>query len=346
MPSLAANLPPDRPHGDAVRRALALIQFERTLGATCLLVAALLLPGPAIALSAASLDEEAEAEAAAEAAEPPAAEPPAPEPPTAGSPESDSWAPEPDLYADDPPEPPPEDPWAVEPDLYADEEDAEGDDIESLAIPEPDPFEGANRGLLHFNNGVDRFLLDPASKAYQFVMPDFAERALLRAFANFNSPATLVNDVFQLEFKRAGVTLSRLVVNSTVGLAGFIDVGEHMGLEGHVSDFGMTLAKAGAGSGPYIVIPILGPSTARDAVGFGVDLLFRPLFYLIGPFDFLFVGTGNGFLVRASYMEELEALREGSVDYYATLRNAYFQRRAEQLREIGVDVVARNEDSD
>jgi len=293
------------------------------------------------------LDEEAEAEAAAEAAEVPAAEPPQVEPPAAGAPESDPWAPEPDLYADDAPEPPPDDPWAVEPDLYADEEDADDDEgIDQLAIPEPDPFETANRGLLYFNNGVDRFLLDPASKAYQFVMPDFAERALLRAFANFNSPVTLVNDVFQLEFRRAGVTLSRLVVNSTVGLAGFIDVAEHMGLEGHVSDFGMTLAKAGAGSGPYIVIPVLGPSTARDAVGFGVDLLFRPLFYLIGPFDFLFVGTGNGFLVRASYMEELEALREGSVDYYATLRNAYFQRRAKQLREIGVDVVARNGDPD
>jgi phospholipid-binding lipoprotein MlaA len=327
---------------------LALIQLERTLGAICLLAAALLLPAPATALSAASLDEEAEAEAAVDAAEPPPAASPESEPPASEPPASDAWAPDPDLYADDPPEPPPEDPWAVEPDLYADEEDTDADDedLYQLAIPEPDPFETANRGLLYFNNGVDRFLLDPASKAYQFVMPDFAERALLRAFANFNSPVTLVNDVFQLEFRRAGVTLSRLVVNSTVGLAGFIDVAERMGLEAHVSDFGMTLAKAGLGSGPYIVIPVLGPSTARDAVGFGVDLLFRPLFYLIGPFDFLFVGTGNGFLVRASYMEELEALREGSVDYYATLRNAYFQRRAEQLREIGVDVVARNEDQD
>jgi phospholipid-binding lipoprotein MlaA len=325
-----------------------LTQLEKALGATCILAVALLLANPASALSAASLDEEAAAEAAAaaDAAEPPAqAEaPPAPEPPPAQAPETDPWAPEPGLYSDEPEEPAPDDPWAVEPDLYADDEDAEGDDEDaaSPAIPEPDPFEPANRGLLQFNNGVDRFLLDPASKAYQFVMPDFAERALLRALANFNSPVTFVNDVFQLEFKRAGVTLSRLVVNSTVGLAGFIDVAQHMGLEGHVSDFGMTMAKAGLGSGPYIVIPVLGPSTARDAVGFGVDLFFRPLFYLIGPFDLLFVGTGTGFLVRASYMEELEALREGSVDYYATLRNAYFQRRAEQLREIGVDVVARN----
>lgn len=226
------------------------------------------------------------------------------------------------------------DPYAADADLYAADEDWDAPD--PAAIAEPDPFEAVNRRLLSFNNGVDRFLLDPASKAYGFVMPDPAEHALLRAFTNLNSPVVFVNDVFQLKFKRAGVTFSRFVVNSTVGVAGLFDVAKVMGLEGHTSDFGQTMARFGVGSGPYVVIPVLGPSTARDAIGFGVDLLFRPLFYLIGPLDFLIVGTGNGFVVRAAYSEELEALREGSVDYYATLRNAYFQRRAEQLREIGV----------
>lgn len=228
------------------------------------------------------------------------------------------------------------DPYAVDADLYAEDED--WDDAAPPALAEPDPFEGANRRLLSFNNGVDRFLLDPASKAYGFIMPDPAERAVLRAFTNLNSPAVFVNDVFQFEFKRAGVTFSRFLVNSTVGLAGLFDVARSMGLEGHTSDFGQTMANVGIGSGPYIVIPLLGPSTARDAIGFGVDLLFRPLFYLLGPLDFLIVGTGNGFVVRSSYADELEALREGSVDYYSTLRNAYFQRRSEQLREIGVGV--------
>jgi phospholipid-binding lipoprotein MlaA len=224
------------------------------------------------------------------------------------------------------------DPWAADADLYADEEEW---DSEEPAVAEPDPFEGANRRLLSFNDGVDRLLLDPAAKAYGFVMPDPAERAVLRAFTNLNSPAVFVNDVFQFEFKRAGVTFSRFLLNSTVGVAGLFDVAGALGMEGHTSDFGQTMARFGVGSGPYVVIPLLGPSTARDALGFGVDLFFRPLFYLIGPLDFLLVGTGNGFVVRASYVEELEALREGSVDYYATLRNAYFQRRAEQLRSIG-----------
>jgi phospholipid-binding lipoprotein MlaA len=226
------------------------------------------------------------------------------------------------------------DPYAADADLYADDEawDEEG----SAAVPEPDPFEGANRRLLSFNNGVDRFLLDPASRLYGFVMPDPAERAVLRAFSNLNSPAVFVNDVFQFEFKRAGVTLSRFAMNSTVGLAGLFDVAGAIGLEGHTSDFGQTMARFGVGSGPYVVIPLLGPSTARDAVGFGVDMFFRPLFYLLGPLDFLIVGTGNGFVVRSSYVDELKALREGSVDYYATLRNVYFQRRAEQLREVGI----------
>lgn len=226
------------------------------------------------------------------------------------------------------------DPYAADADLYSDDEDFGADEAPSGA--EPDPFEGANRRLLTFNNGVDRYLLDPASKVYDFLMPDPAEHAVLRAFTNLNSPTVFVNDVFQLEFKRAGITLSRFVLNSTVGVAGLFDVAGAMGIKGHTADFGQTLARLGIGSGPYVVIPLLGPSTARDAVGYGVDLFFRPLFYLIGPLDFLIIGTGNGFVVRSSYVQQLEALKEGSVDYYAALRNAYFQRRAEELREVGV----------
>ena len=243
----------------------------------------------------------------------------------AAAPVADPYAAHADLYADD--EPLASDPWAADADLYSDDE---AWDDEEAAFS--DPFEGANRRLLAFNDGVDRFLLDPAAKAYDFVMPDPAERAVERAFTNLNSPAVFVNDLLQLELKRAGVTLSRFVLNSTVGVAGLFDVAGAVGLDGHRSDFGQTMARMGVGSGPYMVLPLLGPSTARDAVGFGVDLLFRPLFYLIGPIDFLIVGTGNGVVVRASYVEELQALREGSVDYYSALRNAYLQRRAEELR--------------
>lgn len=273
---------------------------------------------PAAALSARSL-EEVETELAAGVSEP-RTEPPG----------VDTTAPEPATTSD---------PWADDADLYVDE-DEESDAADPVS--EPDPFEGLNRGLFGFNNQVDRFVLDPASRAYAFVMPDPAERAILRGFTNLNSPVVFVNDLMQLELKRAGITLTRFVVNSTVGLVGLFDIAEKMGLEGHQSDFGQTLARYGVGSGPYIVIPLLGPATVRDAVGFGVDLFFRPLFYLIGPFDFLIVGTGNGFVVRASYVEELDLLRESSVDYYAAMRSIYFQRRAKELRrEPDVDEIGR-----
>ncbi len=274
------------------------------VGAAALVAAAALASSPALAFSARSL-EEVEADLAAAAPAEPA---------------------RPEVSAQ--PAAPVADDWAADADLYADEEAFEEEEIPA----EPDPFETMNRGLFRFNNQVDRFVLDPASRAYAFVVPDPAEAAILRGFENLNSPVVFVNDVMQLELKRAGVTLTRFLVNSTLGVVGLFDVAADMGLEGHQSDFGQTLARYGLGSGPYIVIPILGPATLRDAVGFGVDLFFRPLFYLLGPFDFLIVGSGNGFVVRASYVEELDILRESSVDYYAAMRSIYFQRRAEQLR--------------
>jgi len=222
------------------------------------------------------------------------------------------------------------------PDLYADE--APEGFATALEVPEPDPLEGMNRAVFGFNQQLDRFLVEPVGRAYGWVVPDPAERAVLRFFANLNAPAILLNDMFQFEAKRAGVTLSRFVINTTVGVGGLFDVADTMGLEPHHADFGQTMARAGLGSGPYLVIPMLGPSTARDAVGSAVDLLFRPHLYVLGPVQFLIVGTGGGFAMRESYMEELEAVRDSSVDFYSTMRNLYFQRRAEQLRQVGVEV--------
>jgi len=207
-----------------------------------------------------------------------------------------------------------------------------------LEVPEADPLEEMNRAVFGFNERVDRFVVDPVGRAYGWVVPDPAERAVLRFFANLNSPAILLNDILQLEAKRAGVTLSRFVINTTAGVGGLFDVADSVGLDAHHADFGQTMARAGLGSGPYLVIPMLGPSTARDAFGSAVDLLFRPHLYVLGPVQFLLVGSGNGFVARESYIDELEALRDSSVDFYATMRNLYFQRRAEQLREVGVEV--------
>ena len=202
----------------------------------------------------------------------------------------------------------------------------------------PDPLEPTNRGVFAFNRQVDKWILDPVTRAYRWAVPKPARDAIARMFTNLSSTKTLVNDFLQLEWKEAGVTGTRLVVNSTVGVVGLFDVAEMMGLEGHQSDFGQTLALAGTPSGPYIVLPVLGPGTVRDGFGTVVDGFFQPTYYILGPSNLLFGPTeiliysgSSGISTRDRHFRELKALEESSVDFYAALRSGYYQRRLDEI---------------
>jgi phospholipid-binding lipoprotein MlaA len=195
-----------------------------------------------------------------------------------------------------------------------------------------DPFEDTNRVFLRFNRRLDRHLLRPLTRSYQYVVPGVARRGVRRMFTNFNSPSTLVNDLLQLRFTDAGKTLGRFLLNTTLGVGGIFDVGIEAGWEHHNSDFGQTLARLGVGSGPYLVLPILGPNTVRDGFGGLVDLFFQPLTYLIGPTPNVWIGTGDGFTRLEASGRSIRALEESSVDYYAALRSAYLQSRAAHVR--------------
>jgi phospholipid-binding lipoprotein MlaA len=223
--------------------------------------------------------------------------------------------------------------------LAADPQDEEydslfDDEFDDDPVGYPDPLESTNRGTFAFNRQVDRFILDPVTKAYRWAVPKPARNAISRVFANLGSTKTLVNDFLQLEWKDAGVTTSRLVVNTTIGLVGIFDVAEKMGLEGHESDFGQTLALAGTPSGVYLVLPVLGPATVRDGVGTVVDGFFQPTYYILGPSNLLFGPTeillysgGSGISTRDRHYLELKALEDSSVDFYAALRSGYYQDR-------------------
>lgn len=211
----------------------------------------------------------------------------------------------------------------------------------------PDPFEPYNRGIFGFNRRADRWVITPFTTAYTRVVPGVARRSLRRFFANLNSPSIIANDVLQREWHDAGVSTVRLTVNSTLGLAGFGDPATSMGFPEHHSDFGQTLALVGLDSGPYLIMPLLGPTTLRDGFGVLVDFAFRPSTYLLGSAflaeivpgvsgaaglgDQLLYGTiqggGTGFVAREEHAEQLRALEEGSVDFYATLRSAFYQNR-------------------
>lgn len=233
---------------------------------------------------------------------------------------------------------------------------AEDDEIDPLfdesfdaaldAAPEsyPDPLETSNRKILGFNRAVDRFVLDPITEAYQWAVPKPARNAVSRFFLNLGSPRTLVNDCLQLEWKDAGVTTARFVTNSTVGIVGLFDVAEHFGLPGHESDFGQTLALAGTPSGPYLLLPILGPSNLRDGFGVLVDGLFQPVNYVLGPMSvtlgpvilqspgaILIYGGSSGLTLRDRNYAKLKDLESSSVDYYAAMRSGYYQDRVGQI---------------
>jgi phospholipid-binding lipoprotein MlaA len=199
----------------------------------------------------------------------------------------------------------------------------------------PDPIEPGNRGVFAFNRQMDRWLLDPITRGYRFAVPKPGRDAISRFFLNLGSTKVLVNDLLQLEWKDASVTTGRLVINTTLGIAGFFDPAARMGLTRHESDFGQTLALAGTPSGAFVIIPVLGPATVRDGVGTVVDGVFQPAFWLFGPVigttELLIFSGGSGLSARDRHYQKLKALEESSVDFYAALRSAYFQDRVEVI---------------
>jgi phospholipid-binding lipoprotein MlaA len=205
------------------------------------------------------------------------------------------------------------------------------DDLEQQTAP--DPWERFNRGVFAFNQGFDRFLTRPALRGYRYVVPKPGRRALYRAFRNLRSPAIFTNHLLQLRFGDAARTVGRFVLNSTVGAAGLLDAGERgAGWAHEPADFGQTLGRYGVPSGPYLVLPVLGPSLLRELVGMGTDFMLDPLTWVIGPVWWIPTGVGGGFTRIDAYHEDLEALEEESVEIYAALRNVYYQDRLAAIR--------------
>lgn len=194
-----------------------------------------------------------------------------------------------------------------------------------------DPIESFNRAIFAFNEGVDFLILRPVAWTYNKITPDPVIFAVRRFFDNLGSPVIFANDVLQFTFDDAAVTLGRFGINSTIGLLGLFDVADEFGLERHTADFGQTLHSYGTGPGPYLVLPLLGPSTARDGVGRVVDIFLDPLTYLLGSPE-SYIVTGSQVVVgREALLEPLDELKRTSVDYYISLRSAYYQRRAVDL---------------
>ena len=196
-----------------------------------------------------------------------------------------------------------------------------------------DPWESFNEKNFEFNRELDRFALKPVAKAYKAVLPDPVRKSIGNAFDNIDVVRRLVNNLLQLKFAGAGREIARFMINSTVGMGGLFDVAEKgFDIEPSDRDTGQTLGKYGIGSGPYLVLPFLPPLTVRDFFGFVADSAMYPLAYFIPIGAVIGIEATERINERAENIDKLEGVEESVIDLYGSVRDAYFQRRAADLR--------------
>jgi phospholipid-binding lipoprotein MlaA len=199
-----------------------------------------------------------------------------------------------------------------------------------------DPAEPFNRSMYSVHQKIDRFVLRPVAVGYREVLPAPVRQGISNVLGNLRTPVILLNDILQGEPGRAGTTLGRFVINSVAGIGGIFDVALHrFRVPGHTEDWGQTLARWGVGEGPYLFIPVLGPSNPRDLVGFGLGIASDPLTWVgQGATVQILDGARAGVTVvdtREQLIEVLDAIEKESLDPYATIRSAYRQRRAAEI---------------
>ncbi len=230
-------------------------------------------------------------------------------------------------------------------DFETDEDDDFGDlfpgDDEFEVEEDYDPLETVNRFLFAFNEALDFFILRPVAEIYRFWFPQAVQDSVRNFTRNLNAPVTFLNLLWQGRDEEASDTIARFFVNTTVGLAGLFDPASSWGLEYTEADFGQTLGYYGAGPGPYLVLPIFGPSSVRDGTGLAVDsLLLDPWPYVLDATDvdkkqelllarFIMEGVDK----RARNIETIDDLRRDSVDFYARIRSLYLQNRQSFIEE-------------
>jgi phospholipid-binding lipoprotein MlaA len=218
---------------------------------------------------------------------------------------------------------------------------------------EYDPWEPMNTSIFEFNRQVDRFVLKPVAKGYDFVMPDLVQVGISNIFYNLRFAPRFLNNVFQGKLKGAGIEVGRFLINSTVGLAGFFDLATKVDLVTPEEDLGQTLGFYGVRPGPYLVLPLLQPFTVRDFAGYVGDVFLNPINWLVAPLievngvpsvianknrittSIIQSGSRVGEVVneRSRNLEKFQGVEEATLDLYTAVRNAYLQTRVRAIRE-------------
>ena len=221
----------------------------------------------------------------------------------------------------------------------ADQVNTDSEDFETTMIEDEiyDPFEPLNRAIFSFNNVADRIVLEPVAKGYK-KLPSPLQGGINNFLSNLRAPLVVVNQLLQGQGENAVQSSGRFILNSTVGVFGLFDVAEKIGLEEKEEDYGQTLATWGVGDGFYIVLPLFGPSNLRDTSGMVLTMMTDPI-------NAYAVSEGETWLVpmrtavnavdsRSQIIDEVNALRDNSVDYYAAVRSSYYQNRKAAINNV------------
>ena len=204
-----------------------------------------------------------------------------------------------------------------------------------------DPLEPTNRFVYRVTDKLDTYVLRPVAVAYRDTVPERARRGLHNVLVNLSTPAQFANDVLQAKPRKAGDSMMRFVLNSTAGVGGIFDVATDLGYPDHENDFGKTLALWGVGDGgPYLFLPVIGPSNFRDATGYGAQTVLDPLTWAtFGGQQTLGVarlvtGTVD---TRTRLIDQIDSIKRGALDPYATFRSLYRQNRADEISKARLD---------
>jgi phospholipid-binding lipoprotein MlaA len=194
-----------------------------------------------------------------------------------------------------------------------------------------DPLEGYNRVMFDVNHGLDTVLLKPVAQGYRFVTPTPVRSRIGNMSDNLQEPISMLNAFLQGDFDQGSRNFFRFLINSTVGLAGMHDVAAEAGIPAHTEDFGQTLAVWGADAGPYIVLPIFGPSNVRDTGGLVVDVFSSPVPYVTNTWTSIGIAGGQAVVERERLLDPIDDIYATSLDPYASFKSVYEQRRAADI---------------
>ena len=226
------------------------------------------------------------------------------------------------------------------------------DESDHPQVKEYDPLEPINSAVFEFNYRLDKYVVKPAAKFYDFFIPPDVQQSFSNVFQNIRFVPRLLNNLFQAKFQGAGIELSRFLINSTLGVGGLFDPARIMfNLETPQEDLGQTLGTYGVPPGPFLMIPFLGPFTLRDGIGFIGDTFLDPFNWLVLPFieiadaprliqhnptitySRLGMTAGETVNLRALTLEKFQGVEEGTLDLYGAVRNAYLQQRRKTIQE-------------